>query len=119
MAGRVDSVEILSRLMGASLARARAVASNVANANTPGYRRQVVRFEADLAGAIARGERDLARIQPKLELDPTAKPRPDGNDVSLETELATDRANRLAYETYAAMLQGHFDLLRAAIDSGR
>ncbi len=112
------NVDLLMRLMSASTQRARVIASNVANENTPGYRRQVLRFEDLLREELASGG-DVARIEPALVEDSVTPGRPDGNNVNLELELGADRQNRLLYESYAAILQGHFDLLRTSIESGR
>jgi flagellar basal-body rod protein FlgB len=112
------NVDLLMRLMSASTQRARVIASNVANENTPGYRRQVLRFEDLLREELASGG-DAARVEPALVEDSVTPARPDGNNVNLELELGADRQNRLLYESYAAILQGHFDLLRTSIESGR
>ena len=118
-AGIEGNTDLLLKLMSASTERARVIAGNVANENTPGYRRQVVRFEELLRDALQTGRSDVGGIAPRIEDDLVTPARPDGNNVNLELELNADRQNRLLYETYAAMLQGHFELLRASIESGR
>jgi flagellar basal-body rod protein FlgB len=118
-AGSIGNVELLMRLMNASAQRARVIASNVANENTPGYSRQVLRFEDLLRDELAGGAPDLARVAPRIEADAVTPARPDGNNVNLELELGADRQNRLLYESYAAILQSHYDLLGTAIESGR
>jgi flagellar basal-body rod protein FlgB len=117
----VDSanVGLLVRLMGAANERGRAIASNVANESTPGYKRQIVRFEEHLRTAIESGERDLGSIEPELATDTLTPAGKNGNNVNLELELNAGRQNRLLYDTYAAILQSHFELLRAGIESGR
>lgn len=112
------NAELLLRLMGAATERARVIASNIANENTPGYRRQVVRFEELLSGVLARGG-DAASIEPQVETDQLTPARPDGNNVVMELELNASRQNRLLYETYAAILQTQFELVRSGIESGR
>jgi len=119
MNGGSNSVDLLVRLMGASSTRARVIASNVANESTPGYRRQTVRFEDLLNDAIHSGERDLDSVQPQVEPDMLTPTRPDGNNVNLELELNASRQNRLLYDSYAMVLQSHFELLKNSIESGR
>jgi flagellar basal-body rod protein FlgB len=114
-----NNVDMLVRLMGAATERGRAIANNVANESTPGYKRQVVRFEELLRDAIDSGARDLEDVQPALVTDTLTPAGPDGNNVNLELELNAGRQNRLLYDTYAAMLESHFELLRAGIESGR
>jgi len=113
------NVGLLVRLMGAANERGRVIAANVANESTPGYRRQVLRFEEHLRAALDSGARELDAIEPELVTDTLTPAGKDGNNVNLELELNAGRQNRLLYETYAAILQGHFELLRAGIESGR
>lgn len=118
-AGFTGNVELLTRLMSAATERGRVIASNVANSNTPGYRRQTVQFESLLSSALATGETDLRAIAPERREDFVTPMGADGNNVTLELELTADRQNRLLYDTYAAILQSHFDLMKAAVESGR
>ncbi|NUP96759.1 MAG: flagellar basal body rod protein FlgB [Planctomycetaceae bacterium] len=120
-AGTPGNVDLLMRLMSASTERARVASSNIANASTPGYRRQVVQFENILRDRIAEGAtlEDLAGIQPAVVEDTLTPSKPDGNNVTLELEINTERQNRLLYETYAALLQSHFDMIETSIQSGR
>lgn len=119
MSSGADNIGLLVRLMGAASERARVIASNVANESTPGYRRQVVRFEETLRDAIDSGERDLTRVSPSIETDMLTPAGADGNNVNLELELNASRQNRLLYDTYAAILQSHFELMQHSIESGR
>ncbi len=110
---------LLVRLMGAASERGRVIASNVANESTPGYKRQVLRFEEQLRTALDSGARDLSSIEPELVTDTLTPAGKNGNNVNMELELNAGRQNRLLYDTYAAMLQSHFELLRIGIESGR
>ncbi|MBM3991435.1 MAG: flagellar basal body rod protein FlgB [Planctomycetes bacterium] len=118
-AGSTGNVDLLMRLMNATAERSRVISSNIANVNTPGYRRQVVQFEGLLRDALESGKGGLEGVQPAVVEDTLTPARPDGNNVNLELELNAERQNRLLYETYAAMLQSHFDLIDTSIQSGR
>ncbi len=113
------NVGLLVRLMGAANERGRVIASNVANESTPGYKRQVLRFEEHLRTALDSGARDLDSIEPELVTDTLTPAGKNGNNVNLELELNAGRQNRLLYDTYASMLQSHFEMLRIGIESGR
>ncbi len=115
---KVDPAALMVRLLGACEIRARVVSANIANSNTPGYTRQVVRFE-DLLGKELDQGGDLERVQPQLVPDLETPARPDGNNVSLELELNTMRENRLLYEAYSSILRSHFGLLENAITQSR
>ncbi len=118
-AGIEGNVGLLMKLMSASTQRARVIAGNLANEATPGYRRQVLHFENLLGEAMQSGRTDVESIVPRVEEDRLTPARADGNNVTLELELNADRQNRLLYETYAAVLQSHFDLMKTSIESGR
>jgi flagellar basal-body rod protein FlgB len=115
---QADPVDLMVRLLGACELRARVVSSNIANSNTPGYVRQVVRFEELLREELAeRG--DVTNVLPEVGPDLETQARPDGNNVSLELELNAMRENRLLYEAYSSILRSHFSLLESAISEGR
>jgi flagellar basal-body rod protein FlgB len=110
--------DLMVRLLGACELRAKVVSANIANSNTPGYVRQVVRFEELLGEELRRGG-SAAHVQPALLDDLETPARPDGNNVSLELELNSMRENRLLYETYSSILRSHFALLESAITGSR
>lgn len=114
-----SETDLLGRLLAASELRSRVITSNIANSNTPGFTRQVVRFEELLRGELRRGGSGAARVAPAVLPDTGTPARPDGNNVTLELELNGLRENRLLYETYASILRGHFAVLDAAISGGR
>lgn len=115
--------QLLGSLMDAASMRARVLAGNVANQNTPGYERQYVRFEGLLKTALERSRRlDPATVQelrPSVEQDRASPARADGNNVNLELEMSAMRQNRLLYEMYASIQASRSELLRTAIESGR
>src|SRR5262245_9349545 len=102
------------RLLGACELRARVVSANIANSNTPGYVRQVVRFEDLLREELEDGG-DTREVAPEVARDLETPARPDGNNVNLELELNGMRENRLLYEAYSSILRSHFSLLESAI----
>jgi flagellar basal-body rod protein FlgB len=115
----VKSTDALLRLMSATALRGRVLANNIANQNTPGYHRQVVRFEEELLAELQGPRPDVARVSPRVVEDADAPARPDGNTVALEEELSASRENRLLFEMYAAILEGRMDILRSAINGAR
>ncbi len=99
--------------------RQQAIASNIANLETPGYKRLDVAasFNTELQRACAaRDPQELAALQPKLEVDPNAVPvSPDGNTVSLEDELLKLNQNSLANTLETQLMSNNFYRLRMAI----
>ncbi len=112
-------LDLLSRLLSASTLRSQVIAGNLSNSNTPGFIRKEVQFEDELRTAMTQSERVAASVIPNVTDDLTEPKGPDGNNVSMEKEMNAMRENRLTYETYATILQGHFGLMDAAIRDGR
>ncbi|MDI6895091.1 MAG: flagellar basal body rod protein FlgB [Bacillota bacterium] len=118
----------LERALEAAVRRNEALADNVANADTPGYKRQDVPFATELRRA---GEKlALARTDPAHLPGPrpaavtpvvreTTTGRPDGNNVDIEFELASLAENGLWYQTLIRQLGARFAMWRTAITEGR
>jgi flagellar basal-body rod protein FlgB len=111
-----DSIELLKGLMGASAARHRVIANNLANVNTPGYKRQDVRFRDAFAKALT-DERSGALTDVDLEhhRDTSSPARPDGNNVSMQLEMGRMAENSLLYEVSTRVLQAKYQGLRKVI----
>jgi flagellar basal-body rod protein FlgB len=107
---------LLQRVLDAASLRHRVIAHNLANVNTPGFRRQEVRFSDRLAQAIASGDAEAtgtARIEVRPARDPSL--RPDGSNVSLEREVGDLMKNALVYQTVTQLLSARVAAYRAAI----
>lgn len=111
--------DLLVKLMSASSKRAEVIANNIANQNTPGFKRQTLEFEQLLSSAMRSDTQSLLRIDPKLSVDEATPGGADGNNVNIELEMNSMRQNRLLYETYASILSSRFEVLRASIENGR
>ena len=107
------------KLLDATALRHEAIASNLANLETPGYRRVDVApsFSAELQQALKSGSADrLASLRPALALDPDAiASNRDGNTVQLETEMLHLNQNTLAHTMETQLLTGQLMRLRLAI----
>jgi flagellar basal-body rod protein FlgB len=79
------------KMLDVTLLRQQAIASNLANVETPNYKRLDVSssFEAQLSQAVAgQNPAEIASMQPELAVDTGAvSGRSDGNTVQLETEM--------------------------------
>jgi flagellar basal-body rod protein FlgB len=99
--------------------RQQAIASNIANLETPGYKRVDLAdsFSTELQRACAAGDsQQIASIQPKLEVDPNATAvSPDGNTVSLEDELLKMNENSLANTLETQLISNNLYRLKMAI----
>ncbi len=79
------------KMLDAAVLRHEAIASNLANIETPNYKRLDVSstFENELRQAVAGGDSDqIASTRPQLAVDTQAvSGRSDGNTVLLESEM--------------------------------
>jgi len=92
--------QLAQKLLDASVLRQEAIATNIANAETPGFRRLDVApdFATALRSQFASGSEpapgDLAALTPRLAEDTSVRSvRADGNSVELETELLAMNKN--------------------------
>ena len=93
-------------------ARQRLVASNLANAETPGYVTKDIDFQQEFLH-LAKGE--PATVQEPEGLDF----RNDGNNVSLEREARLLSENTLRFQLVSMMARGQFKAIRNALQEGR
>jgi flagellar basal-body rod protein FlgB len=99
--------------------RQEAIANNLANLETPGYKRVDLApsFEQELQRASASGDvSQLASIKPLLAPDLTAVPSSkDGNTVHLEQELMRMNQNAMTHSLETQMVSGMLAKMRMAI----
>ena len=100
--------------------RQKAIANNVANLATPGYRRIEVKFEEVLAKSLdSSGSVDLSEIEPQVYQPKKTPVSSNGNDVSLEHEVGAMIKNSLRYKTYIQLLKKRYQQIALAINVGR
>ncbi len=109
----------VKKLLDAVALRHEAIASNLANIETPGYKRVDIApsFGNELQRALAsHNDGNIAAIQPKLEVDSTAVAQsPDGNTVKLESELVNMQQNTLNHTLATQLISARLLKLRLAI----
>jgi flagellar basal-body rod protein FlgB len=111
----VSGLGVLTQLMDAAALRHRVIAQNVANVNTPGYKRREVLFEADLAKALAANDDTAAaHVTPQVVLGEGPE-RVDGNNVDIDREMNALSKNALLYQAAAQIVASRVASLRAAI----
>jgi flagellar basal-body rod protein FlgB len=107
------------KLLDATVLRHEAIASNLANVETPGYRRIDVApsFQTELQRAVgSQAPGQIALLQPRLAIDTTAVANTrDGNTVQIENELMQLNQNAVAHTLEANLLTGALSRMRLAI----
>jgi flagellar basal-body rod protein FlgB len=100
----------LERYMDLLSARQNLVASNIANADTPGYRTQDIDFQAEFQHAMGGAPQT---IQPG-----GLAVKNDGNNVSLDRESQLLSENAMRFSVASGLMRGRISALRAAIKEG-
>ena len=130
-----SNFDYLPRAMTAATIRQEVIANNIANVNTPNYRKSVVNFEDLLAREIYGEEPDgklkmfrthdrhLPHVPPDFRAEPTIAQdnttimRVDDNNVDIDIEMATLAKNQIYYNAVVTELSAHVARLKNAISS--
>ncbi|MEZ5967104.1 MAG: flagellar basal body protein [Planctomycetota bacterium] len=107
-------VEAVVRVLDAMALRANVIAHNVANQNTPGFKRFEVVFEEGLREAFRRGD-DPSSVVPTVRHDMSGPPGV--NNVSTTQELAELDKVRLLYDLFSRRAAVAMSQLNRAIQS--
>jgi flagellar basal-body rod protein FlgB len=111
--------------------RQQAISDNIANIDTPGYRRKDVPFEAELRRAIGQGDVALTTTDPRhIAVGGRAEnqvglsaaqlltsSRLDENDVSIDEEMVTLAETQLRYQAASSALSKKFQTNRDVLRS--
>jgi flagellar basal-body rod protein FlgB len=109
----LDSVgRNLERYMDVLSARQRLVSSNLANADTPGYKTRDLDFQGELKNLLAENEPRTVEVSGLTS-------RNDGNNVSVDRESRLLAENALRFSTASALIRGQLRSLRTAIQEGK
>ncbi len=102
----------LERYMDLLSARQKLVASNIANADTPGYKTKDIDFAREFRGLIAGGAPDAMEVS-GLEM------KHDGNNVSVDREARLLAENALRFNAAVNLLRTEIRAVRSAIQEGK
>jgi flagellar basal-body rod protein FlgB len=112
----VDIVGLLESGIKAEETRQRTIASNIANIETPGYRRLDVRFEELLAKALnSQQAADLGDVEPEVFQPQSTPIRSNGNDVNMEMEIGEMLKNSSRQTAFVRLLRKKFIQIENAI----
>lgn len=121
-----DYVNVLGKAADASWTRNEVLANNIANVDTPGYKRQDVDFESQLRQALGntRYKSVDARVanitstelEPRIYTDSAGfSYRLDGNNVDIDTENTELEANQIMYNGLMTSVNAEFANLKMVI----
>lgn len=123
---------ILEQSLTAASLRHKVVSNNIANVNTPGFKKSEVAFEHLLKDALGSSKLAMANtnekhisnssspvnITPAINTIGDTAMRTDGNNVDIDIEMAELAKNNIYYNSVAQMLSRHFSGLKSVIKEG-
>lgn len=137
MTSDIAAIQLLQNAMGAAQLRQSVYANNIANVDTPGYKRQDVNFESVLASTMgdssqgAFGQRYIPignqanlnmsqalQVQPQVVQDTTTTVDNNGNNVDVDAEMSKLAENQIHYNALVQDMSSRFARLKNAIDGG-
>ncbi|PDO11232.1 MAG: flagellar basal-body rod protein FlgB [Candidatus Reconcilbacillus cellulovorans] len=119
----------MEKALDAAVLRQRVIANNIANADTPGFKRSDVRFESLLRAELeGRGGLVGLRTDPRhIPIGSAGLPEPEVvtdrrtvmnnnlNNVDIDAEMSALAANQLRYNVLVQQVSHEIRLLRTAI----
>ena len=124
-----EGLDRVERVLDFLARRHEALAANVANGSTPGYRTVDIQFQSALEEAVENirlvrtspRHFDVIVPEPSLEVSETAglPVGPDGNNVQVDRELLQMSLNRLRFQMAVQAASGRIQTLKSAIAEGR
>lgn len=128
--GVYDYINVLDKAADGSWARNNAIANNIANIDTPNYKRQDVSFQAELQHALKaskytsldtkvrelnEGNR-LSHIEPRTYTDyANYSYRMDKNNVDVDNENVELASNQIVYQAIVQSINSEFTNLKTVI----
>lgn len=126
-------ISVLEQSLYASSLRHKVISNNIANVNTPGFKKSEVIFEDLLQEQLAEKSMPLARtnsrhlpgggddvkLAPFVNTVETTSFRTDGNNVDIDLEMANLAKNNIYYNAVAQQLSRQLSNIKSAINGGR
>lgn len=109
----VDPVgNALEKYMDLLSSRQKLIASNIANADTPGYKTRDVDFQSQFQSLLQGGQSHAIEVS-------GLKANNDGNNVSLDREARLLSENALRFNVATQLMKSQLSTMKSAIDEGK
>ncbi|MEW5743997.1 MAG: flagellar basal body rod protein FlgB [Nitrospirota bacterium] len=105
----------LEKMLDVAAFRHRVLASNIANADTPGYKAKDISFHQELEKAVQQDAPPSCEVRETV----TTMPNRDGNTVNLDIEMAKVAENTLLYNTATQLMTMKVRMLKDVLKGGR
>lgn len=125
-----DNINLQNKALDASWLKHDVIAQNIANSETPGYKRKKVLFDNMLQDAMNANMTPLKRtnarhiaspgadFSPVVISDFDAEMRIDGNSVDIDVEMAEQAKNSIKYNAMINQVSAQLRRLKASIKGG-
>jgi flagellar basal-body rod protein FlgB len=115
----IDNTQLaLERAISGASMRQSVLANNLANAETPGFRRMDVDFHDSLAQAMKSTDAAAIESTSFTPRQDTQTMRADGNGVDIDTESAAMAKNGLEYEALVSVAKARIQITQSAMGVG-
>ena len=122
-----DYINILDKAADASWTRETLIANNLANVDTPGYKRQDIDFQAVLQNELGRYKYtsldekvrnlDMSQLRAEVYTDAAGYSyRLDGNNVDIDTEQVELASEQIKYQALTTSITSEFERLRTVLN---
>lgn len=109
---------ILAKMLDMAASRQKVISANIANINTPNYKRQEFNFQASLREALREGTAEaFDKVDGYIDKPNNTLVRNNGNNVDADLEMTHMHENSMAYDVYAQIYNRANSLTMAAIKS--
>lgn len=129
----LGSVDLFKKVLDASWLKNEAITKNMANINTPGYKRETVAFDNVLKTYLNQNNSAMTvtnekhyrianapnGLEPKLEKVTDTNFRNDENNVDIDVEMTEFSKNMIKYNAMTQQVSGQLKRIRMAIRDGR
>lgn len=128
--GAYNNIDFYKKALDGTWERNKVITHNMANENTPNYKRKIVTFEDQLKKSILNNKTSLvrtndkhidiktSRFTPRITEDKTLSYRIDGNNVNIDVEAAELAKNTIMYDALIKQVIGEFDKIKNVIVEG-
>lgn len=121
-----DYINVLNKAADASWTRESLITNNIANVNTPNYKRRDLNFESVLNEQLGSCKHesldakmrtvDLGQLNPMVYTDHSSLSyRLDGNNVDIDTEEAELASEQIKYQALTTSISKEFSRMKSVI----
>ncbi|HOA80690.1 MAG TPA: flagellar basal body rod protein FlgB [Defluviitaleaceae bacterium] len=116
-----SNVDIFEKALDASWLRNEIISGNIANADTPKYKRKDVEFEKILADAVnSKNKKKLENVKPRIVVkNDNLQTRIDENNVDIDVEMVEMVKNSIRYNTLISQVSHEFKRINIVLNNTR